>query len=239
MSVVETPEAKSKMAGLAKGHSNRKQGLRSAGDIPRFDMPFKGGGSIAAGAAGSGEWSPEDWGAEGGSFKHVESASELMALATEINGAMSYPEALGKREYSGTILTRLFFRDSGGCDWTRTKIFPGQPHFRVYILALLKKVCGLGQIDRMQIRTSDHVDLSFTFHLVNMGEHVEPETFNFTTGNVLAFERVWVRSPIKLDLGPLTLFEGDLVHLNFDWLFTQWDKLTDQYKDPMEPFREQ
>lgn len=162
-----------------------------------------------------------------------------MALADELEGSLSFPSALGKRQLDGTILARLQFLPDGGCDWKKTKVLPGEPHFRIYVLALLKKVCGLGQIARMKFPTTDHADLSFRFRLINIGEEPDPKAAKFITGNVLAFERVWSRSPIKVDFGPLTFFENDIVHINFGWLFEQWDKLTDQYKDPMREFESQ
>jgi hypothetical protein len=191
-------------------------------------------------AGGSGNGQEEGWG-DGGSnmLGHLGSASELQRLAVELDGALTYPSVLSKRQISGTISARLYFKNKGGCDWKRTKVLPGQPYLRVYIFAVLKKVCSFEQIQTMTLLTSDHADLSFNFRLVKVGEQVTtPEMF--LTGNVLGFERQALRSAFQVDWGPLVLFPGAnplSIAVDFGWFVDQWDHWM-KGRDPLAEFRD-
>lgn len=222
------------------GRSLRKLPRPSLHDLlPSYSA--KTSASDAAQTSGSGGGQEEGWG-DGGSdmLGHLGSASELERLAVELDGAMSYPGVLAKRGYSGTISARLYFQRQGGCDWKKTKVLPGQPYLRVYIFALLKKVCGFEQVQKMTLHTTDHADLSFNFRLVHEGERVAAPGM-FMTGNVLAFERQAFWSPVQLDLGPLVLFPGGnpfSLAVDFGWFVDRWDHWM-KGRDPLEEFREQ
>jgi hypothetical protein len=180
---------------------------------------------------------PEDqWG--GGNsdlLHHVQSASELQKLAEELNGSLSYPSVLAKRRISGTISAQLYFSKSGGCDPKRTKVLPGELYLRTYVIALLKKVCGFEQIEKMRLHSSDHVDISFSFRLVGLDEKHETPA-EFSVGNVLAFEREAIKPFGEVKLGPLALTPLSL-SVDFLWFAEQWDRAHGK-KDPLDEFRE-
>jgi hypothetical protein len=236
---IEIVPAKSHAAGgsIAKVGSTRARSNKVTLENLKLSDMVHVGGAVASEHSGGGlGWSNEDWGSGGGDLRHVESTSGLQALATELDGAMTYPDALLKRDMQGSISARLFLRKEGGCDWQRSKILPGEPHLRVYVLGILKKVCGLGQIAALHFQTSEFADLSFNFHLVDTDDITESPP-PWITGNVIGLERQRHRFPFKIPLGPIVLFGGDLVHVDFGWLFDQWDLLVGQKKDPMAAFQ--
>jgi hypothetical protein len=226
--------------GGAKAHGPNR--IHGGQPLPSFESlklsdvalsPGAGGKSATAGGDG---WREDDWGSGGGDLHHVESTSELQLLAGELDGAMFYPVPLLKRDISGAISARLYFLKTGGCDWSKTKILPGEPHLRVYVLGMLKKVCGLGQIQSLHLRTSEFADLSFNFHFIDQGD-INENPAPWITGNVIALERQRRHFPLKIPLGPIVLFGGDIIHVDFGWLADQWDRLVGEKKDPMAAFQ--
>jgi hypothetical protein len=220
---------------IAKSRGRSRQGKRP---LEKADISFGFKSFDLSGNALSDANSKGEWGEEGGdAFKHLASTGEFQRLAEEIEGLLYFPVPMRNRDLSGAISARLFFQKSGGCDWQRSTMPKGEVHFRVYVLALLKKVCAFERVAQLRLLTTDHVDLSFQFRFVSAREFVARPPF-WITGNVLAFERQAQGSPIRLNLGPIQLFDGDLAHVNFGWLWNQWDQLMGG-KDPLAAFQEQ
>lgn len=179
-------------------------------------------------------WHPDDWGYGGGDFKQMENFFPLTGIANEIDGLLNYPGALALREYTGGVKARLYFKKNGGCDWKRSNIASSARYFRVYILALLKKLCLLEKITKMKLNRGEHVDIAFNFFLKDQQEF-NPRPPYKLVGNVLLFERHEKKLPVELRLGPVRVY-GPYIAVDFPWLFEKWDQYV-KGKDPLKEFQ--
>jgi hypothetical protein len=220
------------------GRGGRKKGKKTSSSLRMKDLlpALAGAPSVSAVSKGSTGWDATDWGEGGAGLEHVASLNNLQKLLVELDGLFYYPNVFRLRQISGAVNARLFFSDSGGCDWERTRVKPAEMHMRVYILALLKKVCALEQIKKMKLVSTDHADLNFNLRLVDVVQKQDVHDDPLITGNVLLLQRHEIYYPMSIPLGPIRLFGSQIVDVNFDWLYGQWDKLAGE-KDPMEEFR--
>jgi hypothetical protein len=182
--------------------------------------------------------SEEEWGSHGNRFGEVEHFTKFSRLFTEIEGLLQYPHRLGMHGLSDTVNSRLVFDENSNCDWNKTKVGGSQPYFRVYTLALLKKLCALENVQHMHFAKGSFVDLSFAFLVVGKVEESEQKPPDTIQGNVLLFQRTYFRSPLEYHIGP---FQGFLltpaIGLDFPWIFEHWETWV-QGKDPLREFKE-
>lgn len=215
--------------------SESSGGLSSLAFKNNFHMESSGeNGSSVQGNKSHG-WQPEDWGYGGGDFRQVENFLPLIDIAREIDGLLNYPGALALREYTGGVRAQLYFRKEGGCDWKRSRIESSARYFRVYILALLKKLCALERVTKLRLSRGERVDLAFNFLLKDQQEFSPRPSFK-VIGNVLLFERHEQKPPIELRLGPIRVY-GPYIAVDFQWLFERWDQYVEG-KDPLKEFQE-
>ncbi len=190
-------------------------------------------------ARGTGEWRDEDWGKGGGDFGEIVNFMPYDRLREEIRGLLNYPGILARRGINGTVNTRLAFTHDSQCDWKKIKIDSHERHLRVYVLALLKKLCGFTVIKNMKMNSTQVIDLSFQFDLIN---ETTPYSLqrdqDFIVGNVIAFRRTTPKSLMEYQLGPIRgVWFAPAVALDFPWLVEKWDYYVNDV-DPMAPFRE-
>ena len=176
----------------------------------------------------------EEFGSGGGDFKQIENGLPLQMIAREVDGMLYYPSALIKAKLTGGVNVKLFFAPEGGCDWRFTQIDSTALYFRVYILALVKKLCSLDQIKNLKLSRGRRVDLSFNFHITKdfEGKRTPPPRI---VGNVALFEREVIEPPFSAQLGPLKIY-GPYVGIDFLELYQMWDDWLNE-RDPLEEFR--
>ena len=177
------------------------------------------------------------WGSSGGGFAYVEHTLSFTQLIEEVNGLLNYPYPLASRGFSGTINSRLHFKDSR-CVWSKTRVEGAQPYLRVYILALLKKLCGLEKISRMRFPDGLTVDMSFAFILTDNPEGVvTPESLGSITGNVLMFTRIFPARNLEYQLGPIRgVWFAPVISLDWPWVVEHWEQWVEG-KDPLADFK--
>ncbi len=226
----------------ARNPRGRKRGpltLRSLS--PKFDMK----GAIAAGQAaqfdtdarGSSEWSNEHWGARGGSLKEMEHYISYYLLQREIQGALSYPMAMGVRSIDGTISARMTFTKDSTCDRKRTWARGHHHYLRFYILALMRKICTLSNIEQMHFKEGQFVDLTFAFVIQEGRDREVLEGRDNITGNVMRFERIYPKAWYEWSAGPFRGIYGvPFVFLDYPWVLDSWEKWVEG-RDPLDAFR--
>lgn len=185
------------------------------------------------GVAGHG-WSEDQFGVGGLRFKNIQDFQQIERLALEADGLLYYPSALARREWSGGVNVKLHFHPEGGCDQKRLSIDSGSQYFRIYILALVKKLCSLPQVERMKLSSAHRVDLNFLFLLMDPSQYQDHPKIEIS-GNVVMLQRHIINSPIDIPLGPIRIY-GPYVAIDFSYLFERWDQYTTGH-DPLEEFR--
>jgi hypothetical protein len=182
-------------------------------------------------------WSPGDWGYGGagqGIMKSIGQTLSLDKLRLEVEGLLYYPGVLGRRKVEGTINTRLVFGEDSKCDWSRTRVTGASPYLRVYIFALLKKLCAFDTMTTMGFLKDQRVDMSFRFFLVNRTTEKDHSTL---AGGVLLFQRQFLVLPGEYHIGPLTgTVFAPFVSLDWPWVVEHWDQWV-EHKDPLRDFR--
>jgi len=237
--VVLEVEYKEQPSGSPSGGNRRHgkgRGIALKNLIPKFDAYSSGDKLQAEGNLGLED---EEWGSHGGRLGEIENFDKLQRLFVEVSGLLSYPSKLGLRGMGDTVNSRLYFDDSSQCDWKRIKISASNPYFRVYTLALLKKLCSFREnMAAMQFNHKLFADLSFAFLVLGKLEDPGARVPDVIQGNVLLFRRTFLRPSLHYELGP---FEGDplfgnIVSINFPWIFEHWD-LWVNGRDPLQEFK--
>jgi hypothetical protein len=194
---------------------------------------------LYADAKGSSEWPDEAFGSHGADLmQYAEHIGHLDQLREEIENMLFYPGVLARHGIQGVINARLFFADGSKCAFKRTRVDGAQPYLRVYILALIDKLCSLSAVSRMGFREGQRVDLSFNFYISEMPVSRElDEMRSRINGNVLTFQRGFMESSLEWELGPIrgTWF-APMVFLDVPWIVENWDKYVN-HKDPFRDFR--
>lgn len=244
---IETPVApepvKAGGTGSSKG-GRHKGGFSLRALSPRGEGLLKPKGQeyydrLYAEAKGSSEWPEEAWGSHGVDLaQYAEHAGHFDQLREEIESLLFYPGALARRQIHGVINARLYFKDGSTCAFKRTRVEGAQPYLRVYVLALIDKLCKLTVVTRMGFREGQFADLSFNFYISeNIVTRQMDELASGGTANVLTFQRGYYHSSLEWELGPIrgTWF-APMVFVNFPWIMENWEKHVDK-KDPLRDFR--
>lgn len=182
-------------------------------------------------------WSPDHWGYGGGGMKDIEHTLQMEKLRAEIEQMLNYPYALGSRGVSGTINARLVFQDHR-CQWKRTRVEGASPYLRIYILALLKKLCGLETVEHLRFPDQMVVDLSFAFVITdNPDLGFQRTQAGRITGNVLLFDRTYPAANAEYQVGPIRgLWFAPVWYLDWPWVVEHWETWVEG-KDPLADFR--
>jgi hypothetical protein len=194
---------------------------------------------IYAEAKGSSEWPEEAWGAHGADFsQYAEHIGHLDQLRQEIEHMLFYPSVLSRRRIKGVINARITFAGGSRCAFKKTRVEGAEPYLRVYVLALIDKVCRLSFVARMGLREGQKVDLSFNFYISeNQVSREQDEQQSRITGNVLTFQRGFTESSLEWELGPIRgVWFAPMVFLNVPWVVENWETYVDK-KDPLRDFR--
>lgn len=225
-----TVEKKTTASGRRKGRG-RGRGLKLSPSLPLANTPSEGESSVMTGLLN------EDWGSGGGRFGEIENFLSYEKLQAQIRGALHYPSILGRREIEGTVNVRLKFQN-GQCDWKSTNVQSGSRPLAIYVIALLKKICGMDAIHTVST-AGNSIDLSFNFSLSH-GAHSETEeqARDFVVGNVLSFRRTYSKSLLEYQIGPIRgVWFVPAVSLDIPWIVEKWDYYVNG-ADPMAPFKE-
>lgn len=186
--------------------------------------PFTDDGDISG-------WRPEDFGSGGGGMKYVKHTLRFDQIIRDVEDMLNYPYPLGKRGIEGTINARLAFDGQGRCDVKRALLSGGSPYLRVYVLALLKKLCALEQT---RLPEPMNLDLSFAFRITDEQPRPDPGKI---TGNVLLFTRTFPKGWAEYQLGPIRgVWFAPVVSLDWPWVVEHWEEWVDG-KDPLAAFR--
>ncbi len=140
---------------------------------------------------------------------------------------LHYPSALSRRKIQGVINARLTFKEKSKCDHRQTQVSGAEPYLRIYVLALLKKLCGLSVVERMGFAAGQKVDMSFDFYQSELPVDRDlEEPMSRITGNVITFRRGFMFSSTEWELGPIrgTLLAPGMVFLNFPWVLEKWEQ---------------
>lgn len=181
-------------------------------------------------------WRTQDFGYGGGGMKYVAQTLQFDRLIRAVEGMLNYPYPLGKRGIDGTVNVRLTFGPDGHCDSKRARLSGASPYLRVYVLALLKKLCGLERLPEPM-----SVDLSFAF-LITDEEQRSRGQGDLTqkgqiTGNVLFFTRTFPKGMAEYQLGPIRgVWFAPVVALDWPWVVEHWEEWVEG-KDPLAAFR--
>lgn len=196
-----------------------------------------------SGAWEEGSYSGKDdpsvaWGAGSGTFDRVQDLVLMSKFQKKIDAMLFYPGVLARRKISGIVNTRIVLNSKGDCDWHRTQINAAEPHLRIYILHLLKKVCTENFARYTRKRELTNIDMSFHFEISEDRTSKELiETNQSVIGNVLVFYRQSRNSIAEWHLGPLTgVFPIPWVTLDFDWVMEHFESLVEK-KDPLGEFK--
>ncbi len=228
--------------GRARGHSAKGSGLSRfvpSGEglfQPKGDAYFE---KAYAEAKGSGEWPEEAWGAHGADMaQYAEHLGHFDRLREEIEQMLFYPSVLARHGHKGVINARITFTGDSQCAFKRTRVEGANPYLRVYVLALINKVCGLSAISRMGFRENQKADLSFNFFITGQLAHRElDEQTSRIVGNVLTFQRGFTESQLEWKLGPIRgVWFAPVINLDIPWIVENWETYVDK-KDPLRDFR--
>lgn len=190
-------------------------------------------------ARGSSEWPEGSWGSKMNLLGEVGHFLENDRVREEIRNMLNYPGALAMRNIEGHVEAQLYFTDDSKCDWKRTTITSGQPYLRIYILAMLKKLCTFTVVERMRADHRRTLDLTFQFDIVNeftadWAKHDD----DFVAGHVIGFRRTAMKSVAEYQIGPIRgVWFVPAVALDFPWLVEKWDQYVNGI-DPLAAFRE-
>lgn len=199
---------------------------------------FKFGTAHSPDAVGTGQWPGEQWGSQGGDLKQIENYISYERVFTEIQGLLHYPGALGRRDIAGGVNARLHFTEDSQCDWKKTWVKSPSPYLRFYIIALLKKLCGLENIRHARLRSHQFLDINFNFILGEGEDQMEAEQKDVLVSNVFSFTRIHHKPPYEYQLGPIRGFWfAPVVYLDYPWLVEKWDQIVEGH-DPMKEFQE-
>ncbi len=204
---------------------------------PQFKLGGTGPRTSPTGNATDLESNP--WGSGGTRFSEVQHYPRYEHLAREIEGLLNYPFVLSRRKIDGTINVRLAFTDDSKCDWKRIRILGLSSHLKVYIKALLIKLCGLSVVRSLRADKSRVVDLSFQFEITDRPPSPEEvETRSAIIGNVLNFYRFSLGAG-EYRAGPIRgHWYLPAVSLDFEWILENWEKYVNG-NDLMAPFKEE
>lgn len=175
-------------------------------------------------------WRNEDFGSGGFGMKYVKHTLRFDVIIREVENLLNYPYPLAKRGIEGTINARLAFDSQGRCDVKRARVSGGSPYLRVYVLALLKKLCALEQT---RLPEPMNLDLSFAFQITDEEERRPGQI----AGNVLFFTRTFPKGWAEYQLGPIRgVWFAPVVTLDWPWVVEHWEEWVDG-KDPLADFR--
>ena len=239
-------------AAIPKGDPN-SHGHRRSG---KFSTPKIGSGlkwenlriTGTAAKAGEGHFKDEgnlgleeyEWGSHGGKFEEVANYGRMNRLFIDIQGLLYYPPRLGIRGLGDAVNSRLYFGENSQCDWKRTHIGGSHPYFRMYTLALFKKLCGMTKnMADMHFKAGEFADVGFNFEVIGSVQYQPDEKRDSIVGNVLLFNRTFFRPKTQIDLGPFTTDPvfGQIIAINIPWIQEHWEKWVEG-RDPLREFRE-
>jgi hypothetical protein len=198
------------------------------------------GRSIDPEARGTGEWPSNSWGAhQGGLLKEMEHYISYERVFQEIEGLLNYPGVLGQHDISGTFNVRLGFDDNSQCDWSRTSITEANHYLKFYVLALLKKLCGLDFMNRMRFNRATRIDINFNFVISDGLARDYDNAADSISGNVLLFRRTYVKPVGFYRIGPIgwTVFMPMGFTMDPMWFMQKWDEVMNHH-DPLDEFRD-
>lgn len=188
-----------------------------------------------AGDLGLGE---EDWGSHGAKLAEIANFNQYEKLFAHLQGMVNFPALLGNHGMEDTINSRLVFDENSHCDWSKSRVGGTLPAYRVYTLALLKKLCAMKTIEHLHFRKNQFVDVNFTFAILSLPEPpgMPQDTLQ---ANVMSYRRTFIKPRFEVHAGPLqwTPLAPNMVFLDFPWIFEHWDKWVEGH-DPMDDFRE-
>lgn len=191
-------------------------------------------------ARGTSEWPPQSWGAhQGGILKETEFFISYDRLFQEIQGLLYYPGVLGQHGISGTFNVKLAFTEDSQCDWKRTTISQANHYLKFYVMALLKKLCGLEFLKHTHFDTTTRADLNFDFKITDGLPREYDNSPDSIVGNTLLFRREWVKPVGVVKVGPIywSVFMPTAFTMDPMWFMQKWDEVMNK-KDPLDDFRE-
>jgi len=156
----------------------------------------------------------------------------------KVDNLLFYPSILARHGVNGTVNSRIVLDRDGTCNWSLTKIESADPHLRIFILHLLKKVCDENYKKYIGQRVQTNLDMSFAFSISEKPTTDELVRQNQKIlGNVLLFFRNSHQSVAEWHLGPFAgMFPIPIINVDFEWLFENFDRYVD-HKDPLKEFR--
>lgn len=191
-------------------------------------------------ARGTSEWPSDSWGAhQGGLLKELEYYISYERVFQEIEGLLNYPGVLGAHEISGTLNVRLGFDDNSQCDWSRTTVTEANHYLKFYVMALLKKLCGLDFMEHMRFNSSTRIDINFNFVISDGLPRSYDNAEDSIVGNVLLFRRTYIKPVGFYKIGPIgwTVFMPMAFTVDAMWFMQKWDEVMNHH-DPLEEFHD-
>jgi hypothetical protein len=238
ISIRESPK------GHPRSHGTKGKGTSLAKLRPSWSSVLKPGANegrlIDPDARGTSEWPSDSWGShQSGLLKETEHFIGYERVFQEIEGLLNYPGVLGDHDISGTFNVRLGFDDHSRCDWSRTSVTEANHYLKFYVLALLKKLCGLDFMEHMRFNSSTRLDINFNFVISGGLPRDYDNTGDSIAGNVLLFRRTYVKPVGFYKIGPIgwTVFMPMAFTMDVMWFMQKWDEVM-KHHDPLDEFRD-
>lgn len=171
------------------------------------------------------------WGSGSENIDKIADFLPLDRIRDQADGLTSFPSLFRRHDIWGSVNARLVI-DSEGCNWPSTQIWSKERHLQIYVLSVLKKLCGLDSVARLTKVGRKNVDFSFSFAFT---EDASLKDSSEVRGNIVIVSRVIPKSVMEWRLGPIRgLFPIPAVNIDFDWLKQNWDR----YIEGRDPFKE-
>ncbi len=177
-----------------------------------------------------------DWGSGSKDFSRVEDLGRYDRLYETIDSHVSYPNVLAANQVHGTVNARLVLKSDGHCDWKKTKFDSRDGHLKLYVLSVLRDVCGQDLVRYAHKNASSNLDLSFAFAITEHDDRDFKASQRKVVGNVFLFYRNSQQSRLQWSIGPFKgLFPVPYVALDFGWFQENYDRVIHS-KDPLKEF---